>query len=220
MTALNSEATIRKILNNSKTIALVGASQNPERPSNYVMKFLLDHNYDVIPINPGLEGQELYGKTVFGSLSSIPKTVEIDMVDIFRNSAAVPPIVDEAIEAGAKYIWMQMGVVNEEAADKARRAGLDVVQDACPKVSWEDVVEEFSAFAATLPPKLFLTSFDLSQFLRFITDSNSPPRNFWTNNIQRVIVYTKCAFANHSFFVFPYKRADFPCGPKLFGRLP
>lgn len=136
MNALNSEATIRKILNNSKTIALVGASPKPERPSNYVMKFLLDHNYDVIPINPGLEGQELYGKRVFASLSSIPKTVEIDMVDIFRNSDAVPPIVDEAIQVGAKYIWMQLGVINEEAAEKARNFGLDVVQDACPKVRW------------------------------------------------------------------------------------
>jgi predicted CoA-binding protein len=135
-TALNSEATIRKILTNSKTIALVGASPKPERPSNYVMKFLLEHNYDVIPINPGVEGQELYGKTVFGSLSSIPKTVEIDMVDIFRNSEAVPPIVDEAIQVGAKYIWMQIGVIHEEAADKARKAGLEVVQDACPKVRW------------------------------------------------------------------------------------
>jgi predicted CoA-binding protein len=137
MTALNNESTIRKILSNSKTIALVGASPKRDRPSNYVMKFLLDHNYDVIPINPGLEGQELYGKTVYASLSSIPKTVEIDMVDIFRNSAAVLPIVDEAIQAGAKYIWMQIGVVNEEAAEKARKAGLDVVQDACPKVRWE-----------------------------------------------------------------------------------
>jgi uncharacterized protein len=133
-TALHSEATMRKVLTNSKTIALVGASPKPERPSNYVMKYLLDHNYDVIPINPGLEGQELYGKTVFASLSDIPKSVEVDMVDIFRNSAAVPPIVDEAIEIGAKSIWMQLGVMNEEAAEKARKAGLEVVQDACPKV--------------------------------------------------------------------------------------
>lgn len=133
-TALHSEATMRKVLTNSNTIALVGASPKPERPSNYVMKYLLDHNYDVIPINPGLEGQELYGKTVFASLSDIPTSVEVDMVDIFRNSAAVPPIVDEAIEIGAKSIWMQLGVMNEEAAEKARKAGLEVVQDACPKV--------------------------------------------------------------------------------------
>lgn len=143
--ALNSEATIRKILTNSKTIALVGASPKPERPSNYVMKFLLDHNYDVIPINPGLEGQELYGKKVLASLSSIPKTVEIDMVDIFRNSAAVPPIVDEAIQVGAKSIWMQMGVINEEAAEKARNAGLDVVQDTCPKVRKSPVAPWYAA---------------------------------------------------------------------------
>lgn len=135
LSVFNDEATIRKILTNTKTIALVGASPKSERPSNYVMKFLLEHNYDVIPINPGMEGQELHGKTVYGSLSGIPKTVEIDMVDIFRNSEAVSPIVDEAIKVGAKYIWMQLSVVNEEAAQKAREAGLEVVQNACPKVS-------------------------------------------------------------------------------------
>ncbi len=132
--ALQKEATIRKILTNSRTIALVGASSKPERPSNYVMKFLLDQNYNVIPVNPGLEGQELHGKKVYGSLSAIPKSVNIDIVDIFRRSEDVPLIVDEAIEVGAKYIWMQLGIVNLEAAEKARKAGLDVVEDACPKV--------------------------------------------------------------------------------------
>ena len=124
--ALHSEATVRKILTNSKTIALVGASPKPERPSNYVMKFLLDHNYDVIPINPGLEGQELYGKTVYGSLSSIPKTVEIDMVDIFRNSAAVPPIVDEAISIGAKHLD-----ANGRGQRRSRRKGEETWTGSC-----------------------------------------------------------------------------------------
>ena len=122
----NSEATIRKVLTTSKNIALVGASSKPERPSNYVMKFLLDKGYNVIPVNPGLEGQELHGQPVYGSLSSIPD--EIDMVDIFRASSAVPAIVDEAISmGGVKSIWMQQGVVNEEAAETARKAGMDVV---------------------------------------------------------------------------------------------
>lgn len=104
------------------------------RPSNYVMKFLLDNGYNVIPVNPGLVGQEIHGKMVYTSLSSIPKDVRIDMVDIFRNSEAAPPIVDEAISIGAKYIWMQSGVINETAAETAKKAGLEVVMDACPKI--------------------------------------------------------------------------------------
>ena len=104
----------------------MGASPKPERPSNYVMKFLLDKGYNVYPINPGLEGQELYGQVVYGTLSDISDP--IDMVDIFRASAAVPAIVDEAIAVGGiKSIWMQQGVVNEEAAEKAKAAGMDVV---------------------------------------------------------------------------------------------
>jgi predicted CoA-binding protein len=128
--------TIRKVLTNSRTIALVGASAKAARPSNYVMKYLLDYGYNVIPINPGLEGQELHGKTVYGSLSSIPKEIRstIDMVDIFRNSEAVPPIVDEAISIGAKSIWMQSGIIDEAAAETATNAGLDIVMDTCPKI--------------------------------------------------------------------------------------
>jgi predicted CoA-binding protein len=122
----NSEAIIRKVLTSSRNIALVGASPKPERPSNYVMKFLLDKGYNVYPINPGLEGQELYGQMVYGTLADIPE--QIDMVDIFRASSAVPAIVDEAIAIGGiKTIWMQQGVVNEEAAETAKAAGMDVV---------------------------------------------------------------------------------------------
>jgi len=132
--SFNNPETIRKVLSTSRNIALVGASAKSIRPSNYVMKFLLDNGYNVVPVNPGLEGQELHGKVVYGSLSSIPKDVHIDMVDIFRNSEAVPPIVDEAISIGAKCIWMQSGVINETAAEKAKEAGLEVVMDACPKI--------------------------------------------------------------------------------------
>jgi predicted CoA-binding protein len=128
----NEEATIRRALTSSKTIALVGASAKPARPSYYVMDYLLQKGYKVIPVNPGLEGQELLGQKVYASLSSIPEP--IDMVDIFRNSASVPPIVDEAIEVGAKVVWMQVGVVNEEAAETARDAGIDVIMNACPKI--------------------------------------------------------------------------------------
>lgn len=132
--AFNNPDTIRKVLTTSKNIALVGASAKSVRPSNYVMKFLLDNGYNVIPVNPGLEGQELHGKTVYSSLSSIPKEVPIDMVDIFRSSESVPPIVDEAISIGAKSIWMQSGVINEAAAEVAQKAGLEVVMDTCPKI--------------------------------------------------------------------------------------
>jgi predicted CoA-binding protein len=128
----NEEATIRKVLTSTKTIALVGASNKPERPSHYVMEYLLQQGYDVIPVNPGLAGKDLLGKICVGSLAEIEQP--IDMVDIFRNSDAVPPIVDEAISIGAKSIWMQQGVINEAAAQTARDAGLDVIMNSCPKI--------------------------------------------------------------------------------------
>jgi len=126
------EAVIRKVLTESKTIALIGASPKADRPSHYVMQYLLTKGYNVIPVNPGLEGKELLGRQVYGSLSAIPEP--IDMVDIFRNAEAVPGIVDEAISVGAKAIWMQLGVVNEMAAQTAKDAGMDVVMDTCPKM--------------------------------------------------------------------------------------
>ena len=127
---------IRGILQSVKTIALVGASQNPARPSWIVTKYLLERGYDVIPINPGLAGGELLGKPVYGRLSDVP--VAIDMVEIFRNSEAAGPITDEALALNPrpKVIWMQLSVRNDEAAAKAEAEGIQVVMDRCPKIEF------------------------------------------------------------------------------------
>jgi predicted CoA-binding protein len=127
---------IRGILQSVKTIALVGASQNMARPSWIVMKYLADKGYDVIPINPGLAGKELLGKTVYASLSEVPHPV--DMVEIFRNSEAAGPITDEALslETLPKVIWMQLSVRNDEAAARAEAKGVQVVMNRCPKIEF------------------------------------------------------------------------------------
>jgi len=116
-----------KILNEYHTVAVVGVSPNPKRPSCRVASYLTRHGYHVIPVNPNT--QQILGKTSYPDLGSIPEKVEV--VDIFRRSEEVPPIVDEAIKIGAKAVWMQEGVINEEAASKARDAGLLVVMDKC-----------------------------------------------------------------------------------------
>jgi predicted CoA-binding protein len=127
---------IHGILQSVKTIALVGASQNPARPSWIVTKYLLDRGYDVIPINPGLAGSELLGKRVYGKLSDVP--VPIDMVEIFRNSEAAGPITDEALALNPrpKVIWMQLSVRNDEAAAKAEAQGIQVIMNRCPKIEF------------------------------------------------------------------------------------
>ncbi|WP_340150130.1 CoA-binding protein [uncultured Sneathiella sp.] len=122
------------ILNDVKTIAVVGASSNPSRPSYYVMKYMKRKGYRCIPVNPGLADQELLGETAYGSLSDIPVT--IDMVDCFRASEAIPPIVEEAIAINAKVVWMQLGVRNDEAAATAEAAGIKVVMNRCPKIEY------------------------------------------------------------------------------------
>ncbi len=124
--------TIGNILN-FKTIAVVGISDDPERPSHFVASFLESHGYKIIPVNPKLTEWE--GKKCYPDLISIPE--KVDVVDIFRRSEAVPPIVDEAIKIKAKVVWMQEGIVNEEAAAKARHAGIEVVMDRCMKKEYQ-----------------------------------------------------------------------------------
>ncbi len=135
---------ISGILQSVKTIALVGASSKKVRPSYFVMKYMLDKGYKVIPINPGLAGQELLGQTAYASLSDVPEP--IDMVDIFRNSEAAGPITDEALTLSPlpKVIWMQLSVRNEEAAQKAEAAGLQVVMDRCPKIEYGKLSGEWA----------------------------------------------------------------------------
>ncbi len=116
-----------KILNEYNSIALVGVSPNPRQASCRVASYLDSHGYEVIPVNP--HAQEILGKTSYPNLSAVPEPVEV--VNIFRSSEEVMPIVDEAIKIGAKAVWMQEGVINEEAASKARDAGLVVVMDKC-----------------------------------------------------------------------------------------
>jgi uncharacterized protein len=130
------DALIRRILREVKTIALVGASANEARPSWIVTKYLLDRGYDVIPVNPGLAGKTLLGRTVHGSLKDIPGPV--DMVEIFRNSEAAGPITDEALSLTPlpKVIWMQLSVRNDEAAAKAEARGVTVIMNRCPKIEY------------------------------------------------------------------------------------
>ena len=129
-----SDAYLRGILASVRTIAMVGASPKWNRPSYFVMKYLQEKGYRVIPVNPGVSGQEILGETVYADLEAIP--VPVDMVDIFRGSDAVPPIVDDAIAIGAKVVWMQLGVRNDAAAAKAEAAGLKVVMNRCPKIEF------------------------------------------------------------------------------------
>jgi predicted CoA-binding protein len=118
---------IRRILKNSKIIAVVGLSPKPERDSHEVAEYLQRAGYRIIPVNPAAD--EILGEKAFPDLVSVPE--KIDVVDIFRRPEHVPAVVDEAIRVGAKTVWMQLGVIHEEAAQKAADAGLDVVMDRC-----------------------------------------------------------------------------------------
>lgn len=129
---LTRDEDIRTLLENARTIALVGASDRPSRPSYGVMAYLQGHGYRVIPVNPQITGEHVHGEFVFRELAQIGEP--IDIVDIFRNSNAAGDAVDEAIAVGAKAVWMQLGVINEAAAARAEAAGLQVVMNACPAI--------------------------------------------------------------------------------------
>jgi uncharacterized protein len=129
---LTRDEDIAELLSTSRTIALVGASDRPDRASYGVMKYLQDRGYRVFPVNPQITGEHVHGEFVWRELAQIGEP--IDIVDIFRRPQAAAEAVDEAIAVGAKAVWMQLGVINEEAAARAEAAGLKVVMDRCPKI--------------------------------------------------------------------------------------
>jgi predicted CoA-binding protein len=141
-----SNAELLAILRATRTIAMVGASPKWNRPSYFAMKYLQEKGYRVIPVNPGHAGKVILGEKVYASLADIPEP--IDMVDIFRNAQAAGPITDEAIalaeDKGIKVVWMQLGVINHDAAGRARAAGLTVVMDRCPKIEFGRLHSELS----------------------------------------------------------------------------
>lgn len=133
---------LRKILKRTKTVAIVGVSANEIRPSFYVARYLGLKGYRVIPVNPGLAGQTLLGETVYSDVSEVPD--DVDMVDIFRRSDAVPPIVTAALARwpNLQTIWMQIGVMHAQVAAEAEARGVDVIQDRCPKIEYQRLFSE------------------------------------------------------------------------------
>ncbi len=129
---LTTDAEIDELLRSAKTIAVVGASDRPDRASYGVMKFAQDRGYRTIPVNPQITGEHVHGEYIWRELGQISEP--IDIVNIFRKSTDVGPVIDEAIAAGAKAVWMQLGISNAEAAAQAEAAGLKVVEDKCLKI--------------------------------------------------------------------------------------
>jgi len=123
---------LRRILTDYKRVAIVGLSADWSRPSNFAAKYLLDHGFEVVPVNPKYD--EILGQKCYADLRDIPDPV--DVVDLFQRVDRIPPFVDQAIEIGAKVVWMQLGIIHEEAAQKARDAGLEVVMDRCMKIEY------------------------------------------------------------------------------------
>ena len=142
MSEMYTDAHLREILTRTKTIAIVGVSMNEVRPSFYVARYLKLKGYRVFPVNPAHAGKTLLGETVYADLSEISEP--IDMLDIFRRSEHVPPIVDEALEVfpTLKTIWMQIGVENAASAEKARAQGVDVIMNRCPKIEYQRLFGE------------------------------------------------------------------------------
>lgn len=135
---MNNDQTMKDILLSTKTIASVGLSANTEKESYWIVSYLKDQGYQIIPVNP--TATEILGEKAYPDLASVPE--QIDVVQVFRKSEDVPPIVDDAIKVGAKVVWMQEGIVNEEAAQKARAAGLQVVMDACMRATHRRLIGE------------------------------------------------------------------------------
>ncbi|MEO1082515.1 MAG: CoA-binding protein [Pseudomonadota bacterium] len=129
---LTSDRDLARVLACTRSIALLGASGNPARPSNQVLRFLIDEGYEVYPVNPGLAGQELHGRTVSAALTEVPAAV--DMVDVFRQPRFLPDIVQQAVKLGIGILWTQLGVVNHAAVIEAEENGLEVVMDRCPAI--------------------------------------------------------------------------------------
>lgn len=127
-------ALIRRILRETKVIAMVGASANWNRPSYFAMKYLQEKGFRIIPVNPREAGKRILGETVHADLKDIPD--KVDMVDCFRSAEAIPPIAEDAIAIGAKVLWMQLGIRHDEAARRAEAAGLTVIMNRCPKIEY------------------------------------------------------------------------------------
>ena len=130
------------VLKDAKLVAMVGASASWNRPSYFAMKYMQQKRFRVIPVNPGIAGKEVLGEIAVANLDEIQEP--IDMVDIFRNSEAAGQITDDAIKAGAKIVWMQLGVRNDKAAERAEDAGLRVVMNRCPKIEYARLYGELS----------------------------------------------------------------------------
>jgi predicted CoA-binding protein len=131
---------IKKILSNFKSVAVVGISPKEDRPSYVVASYLKSKGYRIIPVRP--DGEEILGEKVYRSLTEIPKEIGVEVVDIFRRSEDVPPLVEEAIQRGAKVVWMQEGVIHKEAGEKAEKAGLKVVVDRCMKKDHQRLINQ------------------------------------------------------------------------------
>ena len=142
MVSLMDDAQIKDILKRVKTVAVLGVSANPVRPSYFVARYLQIKGFRIVPVNPGLAGQLLLGETVYPTLTDVP--IDVDMVDVFRRSDAVPGIVEEALARWLRLdvIWLQLGVRHDAAAEVARARGVTVVQDRCPKIEYQRLFGE------------------------------------------------------------------------------